>query len=119
VTNPDHRSRASSPHWPRRLLLAALVGALAWSPGARSALAMADAPQAAPGEPSGPAAEDGVRKVWDVLFWRPVYVVQLVGGVAALPVALPLAATIGDWRDGVDMCVTGPFAMAFERPLGQ
>ena len=65
------------------------------------------------------AAEGGVRKVWDVLFWRPLYVVQLVGGVAALPVALPLAELVGDWRDAVDICVTGPAEMAFGRPLGQ
>jgi hypothetical protein len=64
-------------------------------------------------------AEGGVRKVWDVLFWRPIYVVQLVGGVVVLPLALPLAELVGDWRDGVDMCVTGPAQMAFARPLGQ
>jgi hypothetical protein len=65
------------------------------------------------------AVESGVRKVWDILFWRPMYVVQLVGGVVALPVALPLAALVGDWRDSIDICVTGPTEMAFGRPLGQ
>ena len=65
------------------------------------------------------AVESGVRKVWDVLFWRPIYVVQLVGGVAALPVALPLSVIVGSWRDGIDMCITGPAEMAFGRPLGE
>ena len=67
---------------------------------------------------SGPAV-DGVRVVWDVLFWRPVYVVQLVAGAALLPVAVPIAAASGDWRYGVDVSVRWPYEMAFERPLGQ
>src|SRR5262249_34342794 len=46
---------------------------------------------------------DAVRDVWDVLFWRPIYVVQLVGGVLAFPVAIPIAAVAGNWRDSIDI----------------
>lgn len=63
--------------------------------------------------------EQTVRKLNDVVFWRPFYFVQLVAGVAALPVALPVAWAVADWEDAIDMCVTGPYAMAFERPLGE
>lgn len=63
-------------------------------------------------------AGDAVRKVWDVLFWRPIYVVQLVGGVVALPVAVPVSAVAGNWRDSIAICVTQPAGM-LARPLGE
>jgi hypothetical protein len=69
------------------------------------------------GVESSPAG-DRVREVWDVLFWRPIYAVQLVGGVVALPIALPLSALVGSWRDSIDICVTDPAKM-LARPLGQ
>jgi hypothetical protein len=61
--------------------------------------------------------EQALHEVGDAVFSRPVHVVRLIAGVAMLPVALPLAAVLGDWRDALDICVTGPFAMVFERPL--
>ncbi len=64
-------------------------------------------------------AERVVRQAGDVVFSRPIHLVRLVAGVAALPVALPVAAVFADWRDAVDFCVTGPFWMVFQRPLGE
>jgi len=60
-----------------------------------------------------------VRQAWDLVFWRPVFLTQLVVGTAALPIALPIAAITGDWRDTLDVCVTGPFELTFQRPLGE
>ena len=60
-----------------------------------------------------------VRKAWDLVFWRPVFFAQLIVGTAALPIALPITALVGDWRDTLDACVTGPFELTFQRPLGQ
>jgi hypothetical protein len=58
-----------------------------------------------------------LREVGDAVFARPIHFVRLVAGVAMLPVALPTAALLGDWRDALDICVTGPFEMVFQRPL--
>ena len=60
-----------------------------------------------------------LREMGDAAFSRPVHFVRLVAGVAALPVALPIAAVFADWRDAVDFCVTGPYEMVFQRPLGE
>lgn len=69
-------------------------------------------PRAGPGERT-------LREVGDAVFARPFHLVRLVAGIAVLPVALPVAAAFADWRDAVDICVTGPFAMVFRRPLGE
>ncbi len=59
------------------------------------------------------------RRPRDATFSRPVQFVRLLAGVAALPVALPIAAVFADWRDALDFCVTGPYEMVFQRPLGE
>ncbi len=64
-------------------------------------------------------AETAARKLNDALLWRPFFAVQLVMGVAVLPVALPIAGAAADWQDAIDICVTGPYAMLFARPLGE
>jgi hypothetical protein len=62
--------------------------------------------------------ERALRQVGDAVFSRPFHLVRLLAGVAMLPIALPIAAVFADWRDAVDVCVTGPYGMAFQRPLG-
>lgn len=64
------------------------------------------------------SAERAVRQAGDLVFARPFFLVQLVAGTALLPVALPVAAAFADWRDALDICVTGPWEMLVERPLG-
>lgn len=63
--------------------------------------------------------ERRLRQVGDAVFSRPVLFVRMVAGVAMLPVALPVAAVFADWRDALDFCVTGPYGMVFQRPLGE
>ena len=64
-------------------------------------------------------AERALRRAGDLVFSRPIHLVRLVAGVAIFPVALPVAAVFADWRDAVDSCVSGPFGMVFQRPLGE
>jgi hypothetical protein len=108
----------------RRTFLLPVVLLLAISLVLAAAPDLSHATDSVPGYDDFPAgvqtsqAGDGVRVVWDVLFWRPIYVVQLVGGVVAFPIALPLSALVGSWRDSIDICVTDPAKM-LARPLGQ
>lgn len=60
-----------------------------------------------------------LRQVGDAVFSRPFHFFRLVAGVAALPIALPIAAVFADWHDATDICITGPYWMTFERPLGE
>lgn len=60
-----------------------------------------------------------VRKAWDLVFWRPIFFTQMIVGTAALPIVFPINALVGDWRDTLDACVTGPFELTFRRPLGE
>jgi len=108
----------------KRTLLLPVVLLLAISLVLAAAPDLSHATESASGYDEFPAgvqssqAGDRVREVWDVLFWRPIYVVQLVGGVVALPIALPLSALVGSWRDSIDICVTDPAKM-LARPLGE
>lgn len=63
--------------------------------------------------------ERALRPLGDAVFARPVHLAQLVVGVAMLPIALPIAALFADPRDALDICVSGPYEMAFRRPLGE
>lgn len=63
-------------------------------------------------------AERAIRGLGDAVLVRPFLLVQLVAGIAVLPVVLPVAAAVADWRDALDLCVAGPYEMVFERPLG-
>lgn len=67
---------------------------------------------------TGPA-EQGFRKLEDGVLWRPFFFVQLVAGAAVLPLAIPIAWAVADWEDAIDICITGPYGMVFERPLGE
>lgn len=59
-----------------------------------------------------------LRRWGDAAFERPFYIARLLAGVALLPVALPIAWIFTDSDHALDICVTGPYEMAFERPLG-
>jgi hypothetical protein len=63
--------------------------------------------------------ERTLRRVGDAVFARPIFLVRLVAGIVAFPVALPIAAVFADWRDAVDVCVSGPYELVFRRPLGE
>jgi hypothetical protein len=107
-------------------VLVALVPARVASAGGTAPEA-GEAPVAhAPPEPGEAArvrrtrsAEQAVRRLGDAVLVRPFLFVQLMAGVAVLPAVLPIAAVFADWRDAFDICVEGPYAMVFERPLGE
>lgn len=81
--------------------------------------AATDARESDPRLQQSTETEQLIREVGDAVFSRPFHFVRLLTGVAVLPVALPIAAVFADWRDGLDICVTEPWAMTFERPLGE
>lgn len=64
------------------------------------------------------AGERRLQRGGDAAFERPFHIARFLAGVVALPVVLPIAWVFTDWNNAVDVCVTGPYAMAFERPLG-
>jgi hypothetical protein len=66
----------------------------------------------------GGGVKGTLRSVGDALFARPVNFLQLVAGVAMLPLALPIATLVAEPSDAIDICVTGPYGMLV-RPLGQ
>jgi hypothetical protein len=59
-----------------------------------------------------------LRPLGDALFARPVNFLQLVAGVAMLPLALPIATLFAEPRDALDICVSRPYEMLV-RPLGE
>ncbi len=59
------------------------------------------------------------QKTGDVLFSRPLSAVRLVVGVVALPIALPVAALLGDAGWALDVCLTQPYEYLVERPIGR
>jgi len=63
-------------------------------------------------------AERSLQKLGDAVFSRPIYIARFLTGVAVLPVALPIAVVFTSWRDAIEICVSGPYAMALTRPLG-
>ena len=62
--------------------------------------------------------EGTLRPLGDALFARPVNFLQLVAGVAMLPLALPIATLFAEPRDALDICVSRPYEMLV-RPLGE
>ncbi len=55
----------------------------------------------------------------DVILLRPLLAVRLAFGVAALPLAWPTAALLGDSDWALEVCVREPVHRLFERPIGQ
>lgn len=73
-----------------------------------------------PPKPIPTRAEPTVAQtVGDVLFSRPIHAVRLITGVVMLPLALPVAAILGDASWAIGVCVTEPAEDLFQRPLGR
>jgi len=60
-----------------------------------------------------------LQKAGDVVILRPLLFVRLVVGVAALPLAWPTAALLGDSDWALEACVREPAHRLFARPIGQ
>ena len=100
----------------RRTVTAGLVLTLALS-----AVVSAEPPsQMRPPAPL-PTREEptALQKTGDVILLRPLLAVRLVFGVAALPLAWPTAALLGDASWALDVCVREPGHRLFGRPLGR
>jgi hypothetical protein len=60
-----------------------------------------------------------LQKTGDVILLRPFLAVRLGFGVAALPLAWPTAALLGDSDWALEVCLREPVHRLFGRPIGQ
>ena len=102
----------------------ALMRSLALAAALALALGMSAAPAVAGArDGTGDGSESGGRKaqnvVADVLFSRPLAVVQLLAGWLAYPVALPAGFVMDDPGFANRVCFDEPVARLVDRPLGE
>jgi hypothetical protein len=55
----------------------------------------------------------------DIVFARPLGLVQLVAGIAMFPIAYPAGWIVGDSDFGPRVCVREPADRVFKKPLGE
>ena len=60
-----------------------------------------------------------LQKTGDVILLRPLLAVRLAFGVAALPLAWPTAALLGDSDWALEICVREPVHRLVARPIGK
>lgn len=100
----------------RRSITAALLLTLAFT-----AVASAEPPSDMRPPAPLPTREEPtvLQMTGDVVLLRPFLVVRLVFGVAALPLAWPTAALLGDSDWALEVCVRDPAHRLFGRSIGQ
>jgi hypothetical protein len=60
-----------------------------------------------------------VHQAADLVIARPVALVRLVGGIAMLPLALPVGLLLQDVGWALDVCVLEPFSDLVRSPLSR
>ncbi len=71
-------------------------------------------------ETAPPATEPSlVHQAADLVIARPVALVRLVGGIAMLPVTLPVGLLLRDPGWALDVCIVEPFADLLRSPLSR